>query len=199
MTTGMRAQLLDEFDEDSDYRHGYMEAFTDSWIATQIRVLREQRGWTQQDLAQRTGMRQSTIARLESTEYSGRSVRSLQRLAEAFDVTVTVAFESFSEALDRVEAFGREALEVPSFDRDLKLWIGAAVVEPAKSLTEAIADSYWAASMENAVEGSEAAGAEFRAWLGTLVPNWPATSLAAERTLEDKRREVSDDKAALAA
>lgn len=49
-------------------------------------------GLTQQELADRVGMRQSAIARLEDADYDGHSLRTLQRIAAALDVSVQVSF-----------------------------------------------------------------------------------------------------------
>ncbi len=56
--------------------------------ALQIVKLREARGLTQQQLAERVGTTQQTISRLESASYRGHSLRTLQRIADALDAEV---------------------------------------------------------------------------------------------------------------
>ena len=110
-------KLREEF-LDKEYRHAYTGEFLNSYIATQIKVLREQRGWNQEQLAQEADMRQSRISVLENVNYSSWNITTLKRLAEAFDVTLNVSFESFGSRLRDIQRFGRESLERFSFDED---------------------------------------------------------------------------------
>ncbi|MFZ0929249.1 MAG: XRE family transcriptional regulator, partial [Syntrophobacteraceae bacterium] len=84
---------------DKDYRHGYVDEFLNASIASQIKVLREQRGWSQKELAEQTGMAQPRISTLENVNYSRWSIETLRRLAEAFDLALSVSFVSFGERL----------------------------------------------------------------------------------------------------
>jgi len=54
--------------QDKDYRHGYVDEFLNASIATQIKVLREQRGWTQKELADYAGMMQPRISAIGKCE-----------------------------------------------------------------------------------------------------------------------------------
>ena len=54
-------------------------------IAQQIYNLRTQRSLTQKEFAELVGMKQSVISRLESTDYSGYKVSTLEKIAEALD------------------------------------------------------------------------------------------------------------------
>lgn len=109
----LRSEFLDK-----GYRHAYADEFLNSYIATQIQVLREERGWSQERLAQETGMKQSRISLLENVGYSSWSISTLKRLAEAFDLTLRVSFESFGRCLADIDRFNRESLERFSFDQD---------------------------------------------------------------------------------
>ncbi len=109
--------LINNF-KDKDYRHGYADEFLNASIATQIKVLREQRGWNQKDLADNTNMKQPRISILENVNYSSWNIKTLRRLAEAFDLTLCVYFESFGKRLDDIIKFSRENLERLSFDED---------------------------------------------------------------------------------
>lgn len=114
-------RLASEF-EDKDYAHAYMGERGDAEIAAQIRVLREQRGWTQAELAERSGMKQSRISALEDVNYDAWTVKTLRKLAEAFDVHVDVRFVPFTKAILDVANFSRESLEVISREEDLDSW-----------------------------------------------------------------------------
>jgi len=106
---------------DSEYREAFADHFLNAWIATQIRGLREQRELTQVQLAERAGMKQSRISALENIDYSSWSVRTLQRLARAFDLRLVVEFRSFSKLfLGRtvppdLEVFDKRSFSEPSF------------------------------------------------------------------------------------
>lgn len=104
--------------EDREYRHGYVDEFLNSYIATQLKVLREQRGWSQAELAEHAGMMQPRISVMENVNYASWSVKILRKLAEAFDLTLCVSFESFGKRMEDIKRFGREALERTSFDDD---------------------------------------------------------------------------------
>ncbi len=104
--------------EDKEYRHAYLDEFLNAWIATQIKVLREQRGWSQKELAEYAEMLQPRISALENVNYSSWSVKTLRRLAEAFDLTLRISFESFGNRIKDFSLFDRDYLQRPSFDHD---------------------------------------------------------------------------------
>jgi transcriptional regulator with XRE-family HTH domain len=104
--------------KDPEARRDYADEFLNSYIALQIKTLRQQRGWSQAELAHRAGMKQSRISAMEQADYSGWSLRTLQRLAAAFDLAFVAGFESFGRMLDSMTSISRSALERPSFDED---------------------------------------------------------------------------------
>ena len=61
-------------------------------IGPLIRRLREQAGWTQAMLAERSGMAQVVISRLENGQADHAQIRSLRRIAEAFGCNLEVWF-----------------------------------------------------------------------------------------------------------
>jgi transcriptional regulator with XRE-family HTH domain len=114
---GSAESLKRELD-DPEYRAAYAESFLDLWIATQIRVLREQRGLSQTTLAEKTGMKQTAISRLEDINHSAWTISTLKRLARAFGLYLSVKFEPFGNLLEDAEHAGRPHLERSSFDDD---------------------------------------------------------------------------------
>jgi transcriptional regulator with XRE-family HTH domain len=58
--------------------------------------MREERGWTQRELGDIAGVRQNWISQIESPDYEGFSLRTLKKLAFAFDVALIVRFVPFS-------------------------------------------------------------------------------------------------------
>lgn len=114
-------KLLDRLRErfkNPEYRRAYVDSFSDSFLATQIKVLREQRKLTQHELADRAGVRQSQVSKWENANNSSWQIRTLKNLARALDLVLVVRFESFGRMVPEIESFGREALERPSFGDD---------------------------------------------------------------------------------
>ena len=109
--------LRDEL-KDPEYSEGYAESFLNAWIATQIKVLREQHGLKQGELAKMVGTKQTGISRIESVNYSAWNIRTLKKLARAFNVRLKVSFETYGSLLDEVEAFSREALQRAPREKD---------------------------------------------------------------------------------
>ena len=112
-----REMLREEF-RDPEARHDYADLFLDSSIALQIKALRQQRGWTQEELAQRAGLKQSQISAMEQVTFSSWRLKTLRELATAFDLTLAVRFESFGWLLNDALSTRREAPERPSFEED---------------------------------------------------------------------------------
>jgi transcriptional regulator with XRE-family HTH domain len=111
-------RLAEEF-ADKEYAHEYVEEFLNTYLATQIKVLREQRGLSQSELAALTDMKQARISVLENVNYGSWSINTLKRLAQAFDLTLSVSFEEFTSKIKEIESFSRQALERQSRDADL--------------------------------------------------------------------------------
>lgn len=113
------ANPLREAFKDKDYRHGYVDEFLNASIATQIKVLREQHGWSQKELGEHADkMLQPRISVMENVNYSSWSIKILRKIAEAFDLTLRVSFESFGTRAGDIEKFSRKNLERLSFEED---------------------------------------------------------------------------------
>lgn len=59
-------------------------------ISLRLRELRTAKGWTQQELAQRSGVPQYTISRLESGEPESVNLAHLEQLADALGVNAAL-------------------------------------------------------------------------------------------------------------
>lgn len=101
-----------------EYRDSYVAGHISNTVASQILMLREARGWTQKDLAEKAGMGQSRISALEDPNYENIQVGTLRRLASAFDVGLTVRFVPFSEVATWTAELSTEKLLVPDFAND---------------------------------------------------------------------------------
>lgn len=117
LLNSLRAEFIRTKD-DKEYRHAYADEALNATIATQIKVLREQRDLTQEALAREAQMKQSMISRYENVNYSSWSIKTLKKLAEAFDVFLEVRFRSFRSLVESAETLSREALQVAAFTDD---------------------------------------------------------------------------------
>lgn len=106
----LRERLREEF-RDKEYADAYLDDFLNAWIATQLKVIREQRGFKQEDLAELAGMKQERISVLENVNYGAWSIKTLRRLASALDVALHVSFETVGSRIDSVVSFSRKSLE----------------------------------------------------------------------------------------
>jgi len=114
---GLRGNLREEF-RDKEYRDTYADESLNTFIATQIKILREQRELTQRELADLTGMAQPRIAVLEDVNYASWSINTLRRIAEAFDLRLSVKFETFSSLIPEIETMNEKTLQRDSFAQD---------------------------------------------------------------------------------
>jgi len=120
--TDLVRTLKPEFDRDREYRASYAESFMNSWIAAQIKVIREQRGLTQTELADLIGTKQAGISRLENVNHLGWKVQTLARIARAFDLRLKISFEEFGSLPEEIDNCGRSYLErTPYADDDVFL------------------------------------------------------------------------------
>jgi transcriptional regulator with XRE-family HTH domain len=107
--------------QDKETRDAFVSSQVSIPIAFQILALREQRGWTQKQLAEKAGMLQPRIAAMERPSGSEPNLRTLKRFASAFDVALIVRFAPFSELVEWAGRFSPDTFIVPSFDEDCEL------------------------------------------------------------------------------
>jgi ribosome-binding protein aMBF1 (putative translation factor) len=67
-------------------------------IAFQIRDLREQAGLTQKQLAELVGTKQSNIARIENADYTGYTLKTLEKIASALKAKLQIKIVSDAKA-----------------------------------------------------------------------------------------------------
>ena len=106
---------------DEEFRCGYAESFLNTSVAAQIKAIREQRGLTQAELAEKIGSKQAGVSRLENVNYSAWKTETLRKMARALNVRLKITFETFGTLLDEVEDFNRESLERPTPAEDVSL------------------------------------------------------------------------------
>jgi DNA-binding XRE family transcriptional regulator len=95
------SQAADRFDaylkkrlKNPRFRKYFQQARLAVELAHRIVQLRKRLGITQAELACRMGTKQQTISRLESGEYEGFTLRTLQRIAEATQTDLVIAFRT---------------------------------------------------------------------------------------------------------
>ena len=103
---------------DPEYRRCYMEGYTSMLVPFQIRALRKARDWTQAELGRRAGFSRRRISELEEAGSEPRSLKTLYKIARAFDVGVLVEFVPYSQLVSREQTFHPSLFDVPSFPND---------------------------------------------------------------------------------
>ena len=104
---------------DEESRHLRNESQINIGIPFQLRAMREMRGWTQHELAEKLGTTQNTISRLESSKAHAPNASTLLRLAAAFDVALLVRFAPFSDFYEFNTRATQKSVAVPNYCDDL--------------------------------------------------------------------------------
>ena len=112
-----KSELVQEL-EDKATRDAFVSSQMSIPLAFQIQALREQQDLTQKQLAEKAGMLQPRIAAMESPSGNEPNLRTLKRLASAFDVALIIRFAPFSELVEWAENFSPDTFIVPSFEHD---------------------------------------------------------------------------------
>lgn len=111
--------IWDEF-KDHEFAHAYFDEHLNTFIATQIKVLREQRGLKQEELATLAQMAQERICVLENVNYTSWTINTLRRIAKALGVRLRVSFETFSSGVREMREFSQQNLVRASLEQELK-------------------------------------------------------------------------------
>jgi transcriptional regulator with XRE-family HTH domain len=139
-----RDTLREEF-RDPEYRYAYAEDFLTTYVATQIRTLREQRGMTQEALGVEIGTKQAGISRYENVHYCAWKSETLRKIARALGVRLKISFEPFGPLLNEAAEFSQESLMRPKFEDDPAFKFLDKQIDQGEGVANA-ANSFWAAS-----------------------------------------------------
>jgi DNA-binding XRE family transcriptional regulator len=90
-----KARLREEL-KDPEFRRQYEEERQALQLAIKIAALREEKGLSQQELAKRMGTSQQAISRIESGQYEGFTLKTLEKIAEATGMKVKIDFVAAS-------------------------------------------------------------------------------------------------------
>lgn len=107
---------------DAEFAEGYAESFLDAYIATQIKVLREESDLTQSEFADLLGTKQTVISRAENVNYSSWNIKTLKKMARVLGVRLRVSFETYGSLIEEAVHFSRESLQRVSRDKDPVLY-----------------------------------------------------------------------------
>ena len=111
----MESTMINDDFQDKKYRDAFVDAMIRTGIAFQIKALRKRIPWSQKDLGESMSTPQNVISRYENPDYSGFTLKTLQRLASAFDVALIVKFATFGELRRLTTDRSPEKLAVDSF------------------------------------------------------------------------------------
>ena len=103
------------------FRKKYRDVFGTSITGTtaaQIRSMREEKGWSQEQLAEEATMGQARISLLENPNYQSLSLNTLKRIANVFDVALVVRFVPFSKLFELLDNESQGTLAVASFESE---------------------------------------------------------------------------------
>jgi DNA-binding transcriptional regulator YiaG len=86
-----RSRLREDL-KDPEFKKHYQEERQALKLAMKIAKLREKRGLSQQQLAKLMGTSQQAVSRIESGEYEGFTLKTLEKIAEATGKKVKIEF-----------------------------------------------------------------------------------------------------------
>ncbi|RPJ10162.1 MAG: helix-turn-helix domain-containing protein [Deltaproteobacteria bacterium] len=78
--------------KDPEFKTHYQEERQALKLAIKIAKLRDRKGLSQQELAKPMGTSQQAISRIESGEYEGFTLKTLEKIAEATGMRVKIDF-----------------------------------------------------------------------------------------------------------
>ncbi|SPF39089.1 hypothetical protein SBA4_2290002 [Candidatus Sulfopaludibacter sp. SbA4] len=118
-------KLAKDLNQGKEYRDAYSEAFSNEYLATQIQMLRKQRGWTQAELGERIGSNQGRVSIYEDEDYGKWSLDTLRKMASVFGLWVKISFESYGGLIHEATHFQAPRLLRSTFeeDREVHRWL----------------------------------------------------------------------------
>jgi transcriptional regulator with XRE-family HTH domain len=99
LITPIKLSIAEKLEKDEGFRNRFFRGQVQDIIAMSIRGLREKRKLRQSDLANKSGMKQSAISRVEQAEYSSWSFTTLFRVAEALGARLRVTIEPVEDVI----------------------------------------------------------------------------------------------------
>jgi len=123
-----RDALISRLERGPEARAKFVDSSLNKHLAFQLRTMRDDKGWSQQETAQRAKMTQNAISRLENPFYGKATLTTLKRIAATHDVALMVTFVPFSQLVDWVsgtpyleQGLRPESMHLPTFDEEMRL------------------------------------------------------------------------------
>jgi transcriptional regulator with XRE-family HTH domain len=99
----LKLNIAKRLREDKEFQKRFFQGQAQDEIAMSIRSLREKRTMRQTDLAKKSKMKQSAISRIEQSDYSGWTFKTLLRVGDALDARLRVILEPAEIVIARYE------------------------------------------------------------------------------------------------
>lgn len=106
--------------KNKEYRHAYLKEHIRVGIASQIRLIRNKSDINQSQLADIIGTKQSVISRLEDPDLGSVNLKTLLKVAEAFDVGLLVKFVSFGKFINESQDISPKNLAVSNYTEEFE-------------------------------------------------------------------------------
>jgi transcriptional regulator with XRE-family HTH domain len=112
-------ELWRKLSDSRDYRKEFVSTLLKRGTAMQIQSLMKQKGWTQTQLAEQSGLTQGVISRASNPAYGNLTFNTVIDIAGGFDVAFIGRFVPFSELAKYVKNMPEElSFSMPSFEHD---------------------------------------------------------------------------------
>jgi putative transcriptional regulator len=98
-----REKLVKKLKENKEFRDSFAMEFVKNSIPSQLRDLRDQRGWTQDELGKATKKPRNVITRLENPNNNIPNIYTMLEMAWGVDAALLVKIIPFSELLKEYE------------------------------------------------------------------------------------------------
>jgi transcriptional regulator with XRE-family HTH domain len=121
---------------DKKARNAFVYQQAVNGIPFQMRAMRQEREWTQGDLAREADKPRNVITRLEDPNYGKLTLKTLFEIASGFDVALLIKFVPFSRLLREYKNVSPSALGAKSISKERNQLLRNARAIDAKTATE---------------------------------------------------------------
>jgi transcriptional regulator with XRE-family HTH domain len=111
--------IWNKLSKSKKYREEYVAALLKRSVPFQIRTLLKKRGFSQQELAEKSELTQGVISRAQDSNYGNLTFNTVVRIAAGFDCAFIGKFVPFSELAKWDKTLSEDSIVVPEFSQDL--------------------------------------------------------------------------------
>jgi transcriptional regulator with XRE-family HTH domain len=109
-----RINLVKKLRDSKKARDAYVYEHVRNGVPFQIRAMRKNRDWSQQELADAANTSRTVITRIEDPNYGKLTLKTLLQIASAFNVALLIKFVPFSRLVREYEDVSWQALGAKS-------------------------------------------------------------------------------------